>query len=100
MWTKLTLGRYHLHYHSPAQILAGYSIGVVTGAAYFAVTQGIPLYFPSSMSSRIRKSIGSLWEGFGGIAGWDLGDAAGGWGEGWMFVDEKDVTLDSARKRL
>lgn len=23
------------------------------------------------------------------MGGWDLGDARGGWGEGWAFVDEE-----------
>lgn len=95
----LTPGRYHLHYHSPGQIVAGYSIGVVTGAAYFTLTEGLPLYFPRSPPGRIRSALANLWEGLGGVSGWDLGDAPGGWGEGWMFADGMEAVNDKERKR-
>ncbi|WVR05638.1 hypothetical protein IAU60_002660 [Kwoniella sp. DSM 27419] len=84
----VSYSRYHLHYHSPIQIVAGYAAGLVFGAFHFLVTEYIPLHRPSSLSARTRRGVESLWTGLGGVGGWGLGDAPGGWGEGWMLVDQ------------
>ncbi len=46
------------------------------------VTEYLPLYHPKTIPGRLRSAIEELWVGIGGIGGWDLGGAPGGWGEG------------------
>ncbi|CAK9783411.1 hypothetical protein CC85DRAFT_325262 [Cutaneotrichosporon oleaginosum] len=77
--------RYALRYHSIPQIAAGYAVGLVAGAAWYVLTEHIARTAPESIPGRIRRSIEWLWIGLGGIGGWQLGGAEGGWLEGWMF---------------
>ncbi|TXT10946.1 hypothetical protein VHUM_01697 [Vanrija humicola] len=77
--------RYELRYHSIPQVLAGYAVGLAFGAAWYAVTEHIPRTQPKSVFGRVRGLIEWLWVGVGGIGGWQLGGAEGGWGEGWVF---------------
>jgi dolichyldiphosphatase len=66
-------------------VLAGYLVGLVVGVAWYAVTEHIPRTKPTSLPGRIRAFIENIWVGVGGIGGWQLGAAEGGWGEGWVF---------------
>ncbi|WVQ85587.1 hypothetical protein IAT38_007753 [Cryptococcus sp. DSM 104549] len=84
----VSYSRYHLHYHSPIQIIAGYAAGLIFGALCFLLTEYIPLHHSSSLPGRIRSTVEWLWEGLGGEGGWELGDAKGGWGEGWVLTGE------------
>ncbi|WVQ97200.1 hypothetical protein IAU59_004310 [Kwoniella sp. CBS 9459] len=93
----VSYSRYHLHYHSPIQIVAGYMAGLLFGAVYFFITEYYPLHRPTSSVGQVRSGIESLWEGIGGVGGWEIGDARGGWGEGWVLVAEADES-ESARK--
>jgi dolichyldiphosphatase len=58
---------------------------MATGITWFIVTDYLPLYYPTSLPGRIRARLVWLWEGVGGVGGWDLGEAPGGWGEGHLF---------------
>ena len=78
---------WYLLYHTPMQVIAGYVVGLLAGAAYFCITDYVPMTFATSFFARIRAGIEWLWEGMGGLGGWELGSAEGGWGEGWMFLD-------------
>lgn len=78
-----------MHYHSPAQIVAGYLAGLAFGALYFTITEYYPLRHPFSSLARLRIAVEYIWGGIGGVGGWELGDARGGWGEGWAFVGEE-----------
>ncbi|OWZ62998.1 hypothetical protein AYX15_04920 [Cryptococcus neoformans] len=90
LWSVgVSYSRFHLHYHSPAQIIAGYLAGLVFGAFYFTITEYYPLRHPLSPLARLRITVEYIWGGIGGVGGWELGDARGGWGEGWAFVDEE-----------
>ncbi|WWD18158.1 hypothetical protein CI109_102607 [Kwoniella shandongensis] len=82
----VSYSRWHLHYHTPIQIVAGYGAGLIAGSAYFAITEYIPIHHPDSLVGRIRLGIENVWEGIGGAGGWELGDAPGGWGEGWLIL--------------
>ncbi|WWC68391.1 uncharacterized protein I206_102317 [Kwoniella pini CBS 10737] len=93
----VSYSRWHLHYHTPIQILAGYSIGLLAGSIYFYITEYIPLQYPSSILGRLRTSVQNIWEGLGGVGGFDLGDAKGGWGEGWIF--DKSVKSKAYQKK-
>jgi dolichyldiphosphatase len=77
--------RYALSYHSIPQIAAGYAVGIVAGAAWYILTEHVPRTSPSSAPGRIRAGIENVWVGVGGVGGWQLGGAQGGWGEGWVF---------------
>lgn len=77
--------RYALRYHSPPQVAAGYAVGLAAGAVWYALTEHIPRTCPESIPGRTRRVIEWLWTGVGGIGGWQLGGAEGGWLEGWMF---------------
>ncbi|WWC96698.1 hypothetical protein V866_003570 [Kwoniella sp. B9012] len=99
IWSMgVSYSRWHLHYHSPIQIIAGYSVGLVAGAAYFWFAEYLPIYHPGSLVGQIRQKIEYLWEGIGGVGGWELGDAKGGWGEGWLVIG-KDETGEKKKKR-
>lgn len=90
--------RYHLLYHTLYQVITGYTIGLLAGTVYFVITVYIPLYYPQSILGKLRRTLEWIWEGLGGIGGWDLGAAQGGWGEGWIFVTPHK-TGDSSRER-
>ncbi|GMK56615.1 hypothetical protein CspeluHIS016_0304550 [Cutaneotrichosporon spelunceum] len=77
--------RYALRYHSVPQIVAGYAVGLVTGAVWYALTDHLPRTAPESVLGRLRRTIEWLWTGLGGIGGWQLGGAEAGWLEGWVF---------------
>ncbi|BEJ13340.1 hypothetical protein CspHIS471_0305140 [Cutaneotrichosporon sp. HIS471] len=85
--------RFALRYHSVPQIVAGYVVGLVAGAAWYTLTEHVPRTAPESVPGRIRRTIEWLWTGLGGIGGWQLGGAEGDWLEGWMFGvhDERKV---------
>lgn len=85
---RADLSRWHLHYHTPLQILAGYALGLAFGAAWYIATEHLPLYAPQSLAGRCRRAIEWVWESVGGVGGWQLGAAEGGWGEGRLFVPE------------
>lgn len=74
--------RYYLHYHSTSQVLAGYTLGLGLGSLYFGLTEYVPLYHPRTILGQVRQSVEDVWTGVGGVGGWDLGGAEGGWGEG------------------
>ena len=81
----LKLIRCHLLYHTPYQVIVGYTIGLVTGTVYFIGSEYVPLYYPQSVTGRIRYQLERIWLGIGGIGGWDLGGSEGGWLDGpWM----------------
>ena len=82
---------YHLLYHSPIQIAAGYAIGLIAGGTHFTITEYLPLYHPESGIGQAHKMIEDLWVGLGGIGGWDLGGADGGWGEGRFLLGDEDI---------
>lgn len=84
--------RYHLHYHSIPQVLAGYLAGLVFGSFYFTITEYIPLYHPHSLLGKSRAAITRLWTGIGGVSGWEIASSAGGWGEGWITLGEGPVS--------
>ncbi|TYJ55856.1 hypothetical protein B9479_003379 [Cryptococcus floricola] len=86
----VSYSRYHLHYHSPSQIVAGYLVGNGYGALHFLLSEYYPLYHSTSLLARLRRGVEYVWEGIGGVGGWNLGDAQGGWGEGWMLAEEAD----------
>ena len=83
-------GRWHLIYHSIFQVSVGYTIGLLAGTVHFIVTEYIPLYHPTSMPGRIRAWLSSVWEGIGGVGGWQLGGAEGGWGEGDLILRQRE----------
>ncbi|WVW80396.1 hypothetical protein I302_102377 [Kwoniella bestiolae CBS 10118] len=90
LWSlAVCYSRWHLHYHTPFQIVVGYSAGLITGGVFFWLTEYIPIYHPQSPLGQIRKRIEYLWEGVGGVGGWELGDAKGGWGEGWLLLGKE-----------
>ncbi|RSH92727.1 hypothetical protein EHS25_008173 [Saitozyma podzolica] len=92
LWSILVAySRWHLHYHSPVQILAGYSVGLLAGSTYFFLTEYLPLYHPTSLPGRIRGGLDYVWRGIGGVGGWQLGGAEGGWGEGWLLGSGSDA---------
>lgn len=74
-----------LQYHSVPQVAAGYAVGLVVGAAWYLLTEHIPRTAPGSLPGKIRQGLQCLWTGVGGIGGWQIGGAEGGWGEGWVF---------------
>lgn len=81
--------RWHLRYHSVIQVLAGYSIGLLAGSLYFTSVEYIPLAYPLSMVGQIRRGIEWVWTGVGGVGGYHVGDAPGGFGEGHFVVEDK-----------
>ncbi|WWC60561.1 uncharacterized protein I303_103135 [Kwoniella dejecticola CBS 10117] len=81
----VSYSRWHLHYHTPTQIIAGYLVGLVAGSIYFYLTEYVPMRYPTSILGKLRRAIESIWTGLGGVGGFELGDAKGGWGEGWVF---------------
>ncbi|KAK8865659.1 hypothetical protein IAR55_000804 [Kwoniella newhampshirensis] len=91
----VSYSRWHLHYHTPIQIIAGYGAGLLAGSAYFALTEYIPMHHPHSSIGRIRSGIEYVWEGIGGVGGWELGDAPGGWGEGCLILGEGNGAAQS-----
>lgn len=94
----LTL-RYQLRYHSAKQVIAGYAAGLAFGTVFFTLSEYIPLYLPTTPLGRLRKWAEHLWTGVGGIGGFELGSAPGGWGEGWAFAgDEGAVEVKSGKK--
>ncbi|OCF33241.1 dolichyldiphosphatase [Kwoniella heveanensis CBS 569] len=92
----VSYSRYHLHYHSPIQIIAGYLAGLSFGATYFFITEYYPLHHPTSLVGQLRSGVESLWEGIGGVGGWEIGDARGGWGEGWVFLGHEESASGAA----
>ena len=77
-------------YHSIPQVIAGYFAGLLFGSTYFIVTEYTPLFYPASILGQMRRGVESLWVGIGGIGGWELNASGGGWGEGWLFVQDGD----------
>ncbi|WVQ71120.1 hypothetical protein IAR50_000645 [Cryptococcus sp. DSM 104548] len=77
----VSYSRFHLLYHSPSQIVAGYLVGNAYGALHFLLSEYYPLYHPTSLLARLRRGVEYVWEEIGGVGGWTLGDAEGGWGE-------------------
>ena len=67
--------------------MAGYLVGLLAGASYFCITDYIPMGYPASPPGRMRAGIEWFWEGIGGVGGWEVGSAEGGWGEGWILLD-------------
>jgi dolichyldiphosphatase len=49
--------RYHLTYHTPHQILWGFSIGVLLGLALYIVAELIPHKYPTSLPRRVRNRL-------------------------------------------
>jgi dolichyldiphosphatase len=82
---------WHLRYHSPIQVVAGYTIGLAAGGAYFVLTEYIPIVYPTSILGRMRSGVEWMWMGVGGVSGHELGDAAGGWGEGHFFGHDENI---------
>jgi dolichyldiphosphatase len=98
--TKQVLNaRYYLLYHTPYQVVAGYIVGVIFGAIEFALTEWIPLLYPHSILGRLRRFEQWVWEGVGGIGGWDLGGSEGGWGEGHFIVPATVAGEQTKKKR-
>ena len=85
-------GRYYLLYHSIPQVLAGYTVGLLFGSFEFALGEYLPLHHPDSLLGKWRRLQVWLWEGVGGIGGWDLGGAEGGWGEGHLLISGTEKT--------
>ena len=56
-------------------------MGFAAGSLYFLITEWIPLSYPTSPPGRLRAWIEHLWTCIGGIGGYSLGGAEGGWGE-------------------
>jgi len=79
-------GRHYLLYHSVTQVVAGYTVGLLFGSFEFVLGEYIPMHHPESWLGKWRRLQVWLWEGIGGVGGWDLGSAAGGWGEGRLLV--------------
>lgn len=90
--------RWYLLYHSPVQVSAGYVVGLVAGSVYFTIIEFIPLYHPSSPIGRIRSTLEDLWTRIGGVGGWQLGGAEGGWGEG-RFLLGTDSSYNPAKQK-
>ncbi|ORY28594.1 hypothetical protein BCR39DRAFT_448415, partial [Naematelia encephala] len=83
LWSVLVAySRYHLYYHSPIQIIYGYGVGLIAGSIHFGLTEYIPMFHPNSFLARVRDAFETVWQGIGGIGGWDIGGTPGGWGEG------------------
>ncbi|WRT65926.1 uncharacterized protein IL334_002877 [Kwoniella shivajii] len=93
----VSYSRWHLHYHSPIQVIAGYTAGLIAGSAYFILTEYLPLHYPTSLLGKIHGGLENLWEGVGGVGGWALGDAKGGWGEGWLISGA--MPLEKGKKK-
>ncbi|WVF70837.1 hypothetical protein IAT40_005631 [Kwoniella sp. CBS 6097] len=89
----VSYSRYHLHYHSPIQIIAGYIAGLLFGTTYFFLTEYHPLHHQTSLLGHVRSGVESIWVGIGGVSGWEIGDAKGGWGEGWVFLGSQQDTI-------
>lgn len=66
---------------------------MLAGTLHFGMTEYIPLYYPQSFLGRFRSWIEEIWTGVGGVGGWQLGSAEGGWGEG-------PLVLDTSRKKI
>ncbi|KAF7975473.1 hypothetical protein HWV62_9505 [Athelia sp. TMB] len=75
--------RYHLHYHTPFQILCGYLIGVFLGLSLYLVAEYIPRHFPSSFLGQWKRTL------LGGqVATWcRLRDGWGVWADGGREVE-------------
>ena len=71
-------------------MLAGYGIGLLAGAVFFYLTEYTPLRHPQGVLARLRGGIEWVWTGLGGVGGHELGDAAGGWGEGHFIGTSND----------
>lgn len=86
--------RYHLHYHSTYQIIVGYLVGLLAGSVEYIITEHIPLHYPISTIGRVRSSVEWVWKGIGGVGGWQMGDAQGGWGEGpFLVAEQRDISI-------
>lgn len=94
----LTTVRYHLHYHSIPQVVAGYLVGLAFGSLYFLITEYTPLYHPQSALGTLRSAMCGLWTGIGGVGGWEVTSSAGGWGEGWIALGEDGPASVKLRK--
>ncbi|KAL0252920.1 hypothetical protein I308_102313 [Cryptococcus tetragattii IND107] len=100
LWSVgVSYSRFHLHYHSPVQIVAGYLAGLAFGAVYFTITEYYPLRHPRSSLARLRSAVEYIWRGAGGVGGWELGGARGGWGEGWAFVGEEQPAEEKGKDK-
>ncbi|WVO19617.1 uncharacterized protein IAS62_000906 [Cryptococcus decagattii] len=100
LWSVgVSYSRFHLHYHSPAQIVAGYLAGLAFGAVYFTITEYYPLRHPCSSLAWLRSVVEHIWRGVGGVGGWGLGGARGGWGEGWVFVGEEQPAEEKGKDK-
>ena len=49
--------RYYLSYHTPKQVLCGFSIGVAFGAVYYLLVEFVPTRFPTSPLGRLRTAL-------------------------------------------
>ncbi|EJF57208.1 PAP2-domain-containing protein [Dichomitus squalens] len=49
--------RYYLSYHTPKQVLYGFSIGVTFGTFYYLLTEFVPVRFPNSPLGRFRTAL-------------------------------------------
>jgi len=90
--------RYALHYHSIPQVIAGYVVGLVAGVAWYILTEHVPRTQPRSLPGRIRAAIENVWVGVGGVGGWQIGGAPGGWGEGWVFGVNVNEPMANGKK--
>lgn len=91
--------RYYLLYHTPYQVVAGYIVGLAFGAVEFILTEAIPLLYPQSILGKLRRFEEWLWEGVGGVGGWDLGGSSGGWGEGHFIVATPPSSKQGRKER-
>lgn len=65
-------------------------MGLAFGVAWYIATEYLPRVYPASIPGRIRATIEYVWVGLGGIGGWQLGGAEGGWGEGAFVTGGND----------
>ncbi|WVN85554.1 uncharacterized protein L203_100702 [Cryptococcus depauperatus CBS 7841] len=75
----VSYSRYHLCYHTSVQIIAGYLIGVVFGCFHFYLTHYHPRHYPVSLPAMLYNTVEPIWQALGGVGGFDIGDAPGGW---------------------
>ncbi|TDL26613.1 PAP2-domain-containing protein [Rickenella mellea] len=91
--------RYHLTYHTAAQILWGVVIGILLGTTHYTLTELLPFRQPYSLAGRLRATLleseictwlrvrdgWAVWADGGDEAGWKL------WRERWDARRRKKV---------
>lgn len=88
-------GRYHLRYHTPHQILWGFSIGISLGLALYTVSEFIPRTYPNSYLGQFRDFLLD-----NPVSTWiQLRDGWGVWDDGGREEEWKKWRVERERRR-